>query len=498
MVATILVIDDKESVREGTAKVCERMGHKVLQANSGRAGLGLLAGAPVDLVLTDLKMEGLDGIGVLKAVKEQYPSMEVVLMTGFGTIETAVEAIKLGAFDFITKPFSPDVLRPKVDGALERRRLREENERLAATNEVLSGARDRDKSGPALPGFQGMIGESATMRALYEKLEKIGRSETNVHVDGESGTGKELVAQAIHNLSRRAGGPLIKVNCGALPETLLESELFGHEKGAFTNAVKKKLGRFELAHGGTIFLDEIGEIAPAVQVKLLRVLQEREFERVGGEQPVKVDVRVISATNRDLTKEVAAGRFREDLFYRLHIVPVHLPALRERTDDIVPLARHFVEKLRRRTNPEIESLTREAESALQCYHYPGNVRELENIVEQALVFATPPSIGLADLPPQVSGAKPKPNSLQRPPENIGLDEALESLERQMILEAYEATGGVKTKTADRLKIKTSALYYKLEKFGIGTVAGRQLETGGAAPADESPAGSTAPPSSDKG
>jgi two-component system response regulator HydG len=434
----------------------------------------ILENNAVDLVMTDLKMDGLDGIGVLKAVKEKWPETVVVIMTGFGTIETAVDAIKLGAFDFFTtERFSPDVVRVKVERALEWRRLGQENVRLQATAELLTRGRDG-----GLPGFEGMIGQSAAMKELFSKVERVAKSDTNVHVEGESGTGKELVAQAIHNLSKRASGPMIKVNCGALPETLLESELFGHEKGAFTGAIKRKLGRFELADTGTIFLDEIGEISLGVQVKLLRVLQEHAFERVGGEQPVKVDVRVVSATNRDLKKEVEAGRFREDLFYRLHIVPLRLPPLRERSDDIIPLARHFVDKLRKRTNQAIESIAEDAESALLRYHYPGNVRELENIVEQALVFATPPRIGLADLPTQVSGSKPAQGTLQIPSGDLGLDEALENLERQMILAAYEASGGVKTECARRLKIKTSALYYKLEKYGIGSVAGRSLSPEG--------------------
>lgn len=489
--ATILVIDDNDTVREGVAAVCARLGHDALQAESGEAGLKLFDRQAVDLVVTDLKMDGLDGLGVLKAVKERAPDVAVIVMTAFGTIETAVDAMRLGAFNFITKEkFSPEHVRVQVARALEWRALQEENARLSATAQVLS-RRDSAPPRDATHTFQGMIGISAPMRELFQKVEKLAKTDTNVHISGESGTGKELIAQAIHDLSRRTGGPLIKVNCGAIPETLLESELFGHEKGAFTGAIKRKLGRFELAHSGTIFLDEVGELSPAMQVKLLRVLQEKELERVGGEKPVKIDVRVLSATNRDLKAEVEAGRFREDLFYRLHIVPLHLPPLRERTDDIVPLARHFVEKLNRRTNPEVIKIDADAEARLCCYHYPGNVRELENIIEQAMVFATPPTITLADLPPQVSGATAPPGSIQLPTGgDLGLNEFLEAAERQMILAAYQAAGGVKTDTARRLKIKTSALYYKLEKYGIGTVAGRDL--GEEPPPDEESGGDRDP------
>ena len=483
-VASILVIDDNETVREGVAAVCLRLKHDVQEAESGDKGIALLEKRPVDLVISDLKMDGLDGLGVLKKVKERWPDTAVILMTAYGTIETAVDAMKLGAFNFITKErFSPEHVRAQVQRALEWRAMLAENERLQETAQVLSRPTFLPAPSSELTSFHGMVGASAAMREVFARTEKIAKADTNVHVFGESGTGKELVAQAIHDLSRRAGGPLIKVNCGAIPETLLESELFGHEKGAFTGAVKRKLGRFELAHGGTIFLDEIGEVSPATQVKLLRVLQEKEFERVGGEQPVKVDVRVVSATNRDLKKEVESGRFREDLFYRLHIVPINLPPLRERTDDIVPLARFFVEKLRKRTGSEVTGIDPSAESHLRAYHYPGNVREQENIIEQAMVFSTPPLIKVEDLPTQVSGAKPQNNAFVLPGGDLGLNEFLEAAERQMILSAYESSGGVKTETARRLKIKTSALYYKLEKYGIGTVAGRDLSDENV-PADE--------------
>jgi len=475
--AHILVIDDNDTMREGMAAVCERMGHDVQQAPSGDEGVKLLTQAPVDLVLTDLKMDGLDGVGVLKAVKAHDPDIAVIIVTAYAAVETAVEAMRIGAQDYVEKPVSTDKLRVRVDKALEWRTLRASAERLEATTQVLSGAREhRDTPDLSSDRFEGIIGQSAAMQRLFRMIDKIAKSDTNVHISGESGTGKELVATALHRRSTRANGPLIRVNCGAIPETLLESELFGHEKGAFTGAVKRKLGRFELADGGTIFLDEIGEVPASMQVKLLRVLQEKEFDRVGGERPVKVNVRVISATNRDIKQMVEQGSFREDLYYRLHVVPIPLPALRERTDDIIPLARHFVDKLRARINPEIQGLTEDAETHLLAYHYPGNVRELENVIEQALVFAEAPEIRTEDLPVQVSGATPKSEGFRLPAGDIGLNDFLEAAERQMILDAYDKSGGVKTETARRLKIKTSALYYKLEKYGIGTVAGRDLES----------------------
>jgi two-component system response regulator HydG len=469
--ATVLVIDDNDTLREGVSTVCSRMGHKTLSTDSGEKGLRLIAENQTHLVLTDLKMEGMDGLAVLKAVLSRSPQTAVVIMTGYASVETAVEAIKLGAFDFIEKPFSTDRIRAKIEQALTWQSLKDSKTRLEETTQVLSGARDRNLV-PEGRGYDEMIGESDVMKALFNKTIKIAASDVSVHIFGESGTGKELVANAIHNNSKRSNGPLVKVNCGALNEALLESELFGHEKGAFTGAIKRKLGRFELAHQGTIFLDEIGEISPGMQVKLLRVLQDKTIDRVGGEQTIEVDVRVVSATNKNLEEEVEAGRFRQDLFYRLHVVPLHLPPLRERSDDIIPLARHFVAKLKGRINSEIDHIDEDAEFLLRNYHFRGNVRELENIVEQALVFATPPSISADDLPAQVSGNRPAQGRLVVPTGDVGLTEFLENAERQLILSAYQAAGGVKTETARRLKIKASALYYKLEKYGIGSIASR--------------------------
>jgi two-component system response regulator HydG len=312
------------------------------------------------------------------------------------------------------------------------------------------------------------------MRALFETIEKVAPADVAVHIYGESGTGKELVARAVHSRSKRADGPFVKVNCGSLTETLLESELFGHEKGAFTGAIKRRLGRFELADKGTLFLDEVGDMTPNLQLKLLRVLQEKEFERVGGEETVHVDVRVISATHRDIKKEVEAGRFREDLFYRLHVVPCPVPPLRERREDIPALVEHFIRKLGPRTNPKIRGIDDAALARLAAYDWPGNVRELENAVEQSLVFANGDSIGLAALPGFLREGASE-TSLAVPSGNMTLPEILEDLERQLVQRTYDKTGGVKTETARLLGIKTSALYYKLEKYGIGGAASKPRE-----------------------
>jgi two-component system response regulator HydG len=405
--ARILVIDDNETMREGIAFTVKRMGHEVVMAASGREGLARFEEKPADFVISDLKMEGLDGLAVLETLKQRHPEVVMMIVTGFGTVEAAVQAMKLGAFDFITKPFPNEVLRLKVQSALELIAHRQKHEKLERMNEVLReevehryrpGARRgrrQTRHGRQQQGHAGRAGDHPARRA---------RRQHRVHIYGESGTGKELVARAVHRTSRRAGGPFVKVNCGALAESLLESELFGHEKGSFTNAIKRKLGRFELADGGTIFLDEIGDIGPAIQLKLLRVLQEREIERVGGEDTVKVDVRVVSATNKDLRKLVEEGKFREDLYYRLHIVPLTLPPLRDRPEDIDQLAEHFLVKLRERTGSRATRLSDAAKAALRAYAWPGNVRELENCIEQSLVFCDGDAVECRDLPQHIAAA----------------------------------------------------------------------------------------------
>ncbi len=456
---TVLIIDDNETIREGLAHTIKKMGHEVHTAASGDEGVALFkACAGIDFVISDLKMDGMDGVAVLRAIGELAPDVPTMIITAYGTVETAVEAMKLGAFDFLTKPFAPEVVRLKVDRALELSAARSACTKLAAQNEYL-----RAEAEPAV-AFDDLVGGSDLMLRVFHTVKKVAATDSTVFVSGESGTGKELVARAIHRHSRRKDEPFIKINCGAIAETLLESELFGHEKGAFTGAIRSKLGRFELAHEGTLFLDEIGDITPAMQVKLLRVLQEQEFERVGGESTIKVDVRVISATNKDLEQEVAAGRFRQDLFYRLHIIPVGLPALRERRDDIPMLVDHFIEKIGPRVNGSIRGIADDALGRLMAYGWPGNVRELENVIEQSLVFAEGDLITIGALPMFLQG-EGGADTLDVPKE-MSLPEILDDLERQLILKAFSKAKHVKTETARLLGIKTSALYYKLDKYGI--------------------------------
>jgi two-component system response regulator HydG len=455
-VATILIIDDNDTIRDGLAHTVKKLGHTPVLAATGEAGVAAFKHKRADFVITDLRMQGASGVDVLRAIAAIDPDVPIMIVTGFGTVETAVEAMKLGAFDFLTKPIQPELVRLKVERALELCDARRSVKKSAAMTDYLRGEADGK--------FVELVGRSDKMLAVQRAVEKVAASDTTVFVAGESGTGKELVARAIHRLSRRVAGPFVKVNCGALTETLLESELFGHEKGAFTGAIKQKLGRFELADGGTLFLDEVGDVTPAMQVKLLRALQEQEFERVGGEHPVKVDVRVVSATNKDLEREVASGRFRQDLFFRLHVLPVKLPPLRERREDIPLLVHHFVAKLAPKTNPRVRAVSDAALGRIMAYHWPGNVRELENAIEQALVFAEGDEIAPAALPQFLHGGAEE-DKLDVPRE-MSLPEILDDLERQLILKAYAKAEKVKTETARLLGIKTSALYYKLEKYKI--------------------------------
>lgn len=461
--ARILVIDDNDTMREGMAVTLKKAGHEVLAFRSGVDGVAHFKQRGADLVVTDLKMDVMDGVEVVRQVKAHDAQAVALVVTAFGTIETAVQAMRAGAFDFITKPFPPEVLRAKVEGALELAKAHARVQKLEATTEVLS----REVAGRV--GVS-LVGDSEPMQRLVSQVRRAANTDATVFVHGESGTGKELVARMLHDLGPRKNGPFIVTHCAALAETLLESELFGHERGAFTGAVKRKLGRFELADGGTLFLDEIGEISATVQTKLLRVLQERELQRVGAEDTVKIDVRVIAATHRDLKAEVSAGRFREDLYYRLHVVPLQLPALRERPEDIGTLARHFVAKHAPRINPRVKGLSAGAVSALCAYAWPGNVRELENAVEQALVFTEGDELGENDLPTFLHSASARAShtkgTLPIPHGDRPLPDILEDLERQLIEHAYEKAKRVKTETARLLGIKTSALYYKLEKYGF--------------------------------
>jgi DNA-binding NtrC family response regulator len=453
----ILVVEDNDTLREGMVRVIEKMGPRAQPSADGAQAWALVQKNLFHLIITDYKIPGLDGISLLQKVKELSPETEVLVITAFGTIELAVEAVQKGAADFITKPFSPEELTLKVKKILERIQEREELSRISEENVYL---RDQFESEF---NFGEIVGNSPAMREVYRTIEKVAKGDSSVIIYGESGTGKELVARAIHKASPRAGRAFIRVNCGALAEGVLESELFGHERGAFTGALKRKKGRFELAHNGTIFLDEIGDIPLQTQVKLLRVLQEKEFERVGGEETLRVDVRIIAATNKNLKEEIEKGRFREDLYYRLHIIPIRLPPLRERKEDIPLLTDFFIAKIRQELKLPKLAIDASAREKLQTYTWPGNVRELENVLERAAVLCDHQNIFAKDLPLMVEQRQAADFI---PTNGLDLNQTLESVERQLIEKALAEADGVKTEAAKRLGIKTSALYYKLEKYGL--------------------------------
>ena len=452
----ILIVEDNESMREGMVQVLRKEGHDVSEATNGSEGLSQAATRPFDLVITDYRMAGTDGLQLLKEIKKKAAETEVIVITAFGTIELAVEAMKAGAWDFIQKPFTKDELKLKVQRVIHVIQGRQASRRLIEENRYLK------EEVESCFNFGEIIGQSPRMQEIYKTIGKVAASDTSIMIYGESGTGKELVARAIHQNSPRAEKPFVRVNCGALAEGVLESELFGHEKGAFTNAYRQKKGRFELAAHGTLFLDEIGDIPLSTQVKLLRVLQEKEFERVGGEETIRVDVRVITATNKDLMKEVEEGRFREDLYYRLHILPIHMPPLRERREDIPLLADHFLSRLsRERRKPDLQ-ISEDGMALLTQYQWPGNVRELENVLERAVVLAEKSDITGESLAFMVS----KPKGTKIADTTMNLNDTLAAVEKEKLLQALDQTNGVKARAARLLGLKESALYYKLEKYGL--------------------------------
>ena len=457
----VLVIDDNETMRSGMALLLERIGHDVKAASGGVEGLRQMKARPFDLVITDYKMEDMDGLEVLDAVRRDYADTDVVVITAYGTIDVAVEAMRKGAADFVVKADALyDVLRLRVEKVLKHRELRQSRDRLDEENQYL-----RDEIGVRF-NFGEMVGRSKPMKTVYEMVEKVAETDSAVLVYGESGTGKELVARAIHRRSARREGPFVKVNCGSLPRELVQSELFGHEKGAFTGAIRQKKGKFELAEGGTIFLDEIGDLPLEAQVNILRVLQTKEYDRVGGEETLHADVRVIAATHRVLREMVAEGAFREDLFYRLEVIPIRLVPLRDRKADIPDLVEHFLHKKCEEMNRPLKRLTDRAMAAMASYTWPGNVRELENVVERTLVLADGNVVDVNDLPLDVETSRAEVSAEELEDSAIPLTRRLEDLERQLIEQALEQAGGVKTKAAEMLGIKTSAFYYKLDKYGL--------------------------------
>ncbi|MFN3476031.1 MAG: sigma-54-dependent transcriptional regulator [Candidatus Methylomirabilales bacterium] len=440
---TILVADDDQGHREALERILVKEGYDVLLAEDGRAALDLLRKRPVDLLLADLKMPGMSGLELLKATKAMNPEVEVIVVTGYGSIEEAVLAMKEGAYDFLTKPVKRVSLLKAIEKALERQTLVRENRALKLR---LKEIQTRG----------GIIGTSPAIQRILDLVQQIAPSSATVLIQGESGTGKEVIAKAIHQGSPRRERPFVKVNCAALPETLLESELFGYERGAFTGAVTSKPGRFELAHGGTLFLDEVGDLSLATQAKLLRVLQEGEFERLGGTKTLQVDVRIVAATNQDLAQAVKEKRFREDLYYRLNVITITLPPLRERREDIPLLAQHFLMLYARRNNKMIKGFSREAFDLLVDYPWPGNVRELENAIERAVVLSRDEVIDVDDLPEALVGEAPGERAI-----TIPLGTPLEEVERRLIEETLRHTKGDKTLAAKLLGIASRTIYRKL-------------------------------------
>ncbi len=448
---TILVIDDDESLRRVVEYNLRDDGYEVLTAIDGTSGLQLFQAHEVALVLTDIRMPEMDGFELLTRLKTMQPDLPVIVFTAFGTINAAVDAIKVGAFDYLTKPVPRDHLRAAVRKALEVAALRTENRHL---REVVA---ERFS-------FATMIAGSRAMRSVTDLAARVAPAETTVLLEGESGTGKELLAKGIHFHSGRSRAPVVTINCGAIPEQLLESELFGHRRGSFTGAVADKRGKFEAADRGTIFLDEIGELPLLLQVKLLRVLQEREIDKVGDTRPVKVDVRVIAATNRNLEKMVADGTFRDDLYYRLAVVSLRMPPLRERVDDVPLLVEHFMRKHAERLGRPQPPVDKAVYSAFNLYNWPGNIRELENVIERALVLDTNQTIGLDDLPERLRARQQRIGNLRLELPDEGI--SLEDVEREILLASLEKNNWNQTRAAAYLNITRSTLLYRMQKFGL--------------------------------
>ncbi len=455
--ARILIVDDERGLCEFLQIFLTKEGYDVETAFSGRRAVErIAAGEEYDLVLTDLKMPEVSGIEVLEAVKEHATETQVLMMTAYATADTAVKAMKIGAYDYIQKPFKVDEIRIVVDKGLEKRRLLQENRALRAQIH-------RQYS------FSNIIGQSGSMQRVFDVIRRVANTRTSVLVTGESATGKELIARAIHHNSNRQDNPLVTVNCGAIPENLMESELFGHVRGAFTGAHSNKIGMFTAAHTGSIFLDEIGELPMHLQVKLLRALQERRVRAVGATAEEPVDVRVIAATNQDLEASVKEGRFREDLYYRLNVIRVEVPALRERREDVPLIARHFLARFTKDMGKEIRDFGPEAMQAILAHDFPGNVRELENLVERAVTFEISDRVMLESLPPRMVGkieAMPATLAPEVPPEGLDLEETLAAFEKQILRQALKRTAGVRTEAARLLGITFRSMRYKLVKYGI--------------------------------
>jgi DNA-binding NtrC family response regulator len=450
----VLIVDDSLTTLQLISEGLEQRGYWVDTASSGAEAFAKATQRTYDVIITDLVMPEIDGLEVLSHFTEHYPDTIVIVLTGYATIETAVQAMKKFAFDYLTKPAKIEEIVLVLQRAQEMKALRAENLLLR------SQLQERYR-------FDNIVGQSSSMQGLYRMIQRVAKTDSTVLIQGESGTGKELIANAIHFNSERRDKPLVPINCGAIPEELMESELFGHEKGAFTGALKERRGRFELAHGGTIFLDEIGEMSPKLQVKLLRFLQERKFERIGSSRTIEVDVRVITATNKVLDQEVAKGSFREDLFYRLNVIPIYVPALRERSGDIPLLVHHFLKRHCQKKEVSGKGISRSAMDILERYEWPGNVRELENVIERLVILTDNDEIQTEDLPERMSRREIGPSHpIVAVGNGIDLKKTLDDLEEQLILEALEKSAGIKNKAAKLLGLNRTTLIEKMKKKNI--------------------------------
>jgi two-component system response regulator PilR (NtrC family) len=455
----LLVVDDEESIREFLEIMLKKEGYEVTCAEDGLKAKDLLAKRSFDMVISDLQMPNMTGIELLKHVKDSYPDLVFMMITAFGSTESAVEAMKMGAYDYLTKPFKIDEVRLNIQNALRAKNLEVENK-------VLKKELTKEYS------FQSLVGNSDPMHRIFELIRRVSQTPTNILITGESGTGKEVIAKAIHYNGLLKDKPFVTINCGAIPEQLMESEMFGHKKGSFTGAVNDKVGLFEVADGGTLFLDEVGELPVTIQVKLLRAIQERVIRRVGATEDIKVDVRICAATNRDLEQMVKQGTFRQDLFYRLNVINIKAPSLRERSEDIPLLANHFLKKYNERLTKTISGISAEAMEMLKKYEYPGNVRELENIIERTVALEGGATILPESLPPFVntpSGRKmASSHEIEIGDDGIDLDKVMGQIEKELLVKAIHASNGIKKRAAKLLHITFRSMRYRVEKYGLGS------------------------------
>lgn len=466
MKSRILVVDDEESIREFLEIMLKKEGYEVSTAEDGMVAKEMLTKKTFDMVISDMQMPNMTGIELLKFVKDTYSDIVFMMITAFGTTETAVDAMKMGAYDYVTKPFKIDEVRLNIQNALRSKNLETEVR-------VLKKEMVKEYS------FQNMVGNSPAMHAIFDLVKRVSQSPTNVLITGESGTGKEVVAKAIHYNGPLKDKPFVTINCGAIPENLMESEMFGHKKGSFTGAISDKAGLFEVADGGTLFLDEVGELPLSIQVKLLRAIQERIIRRVGATDDMKVEVRIIAATNRNLEDMVAKGGFRQDLYYRLNVIGIRTPALRERAEDIPLLALHFLKKYNEKLNKAISSISTEAMDILKKYNYPGNVRELENMIERTVALEAGSTVLPESLPPMVntpSGRKmASSNEIDVGEDGLDLDKVMGQIEKELLVKAIHSAGGIKKKAAKLLKISFRSMRYRIEKYNLGVVGDDELD-----------------------